>query len=679
MTVPISDRLSQLYVGNGTNTRFDFTFRVFQQEDATGISVRKKGTTDFETVDPSTYDVFLNPDDMGGYIIFKTPPVSGTFFYVAGETPLDQLLDITNYDNFYPDAIERAFDKLTALLQEWATSLSQEKAARIAGFLLLKNGLDQEIIDRIAADTYLQTQVSSNTQKADQLFKNLAAEILNRIAGDRDAKLFAKEYTDFMITQVDENMPIFDGVSDRVVIAFNGDTQSELNKSGKRGSSSKYDAEFATDYKYGEGDIVTLEDGSRVKSKIDNNPNDPNTNMENWEFIDLAHERTYAPVLGSAVRFIVNPIKASFLFGLSDPTPLDDLERDFFRGLSNKNSWAVENLGVGSSSRGRNGCPKAYLSSTDGHDCITYGVVSHAFGAACCTGNPDEPEDGTNWGYGSLAGGRNSWARGKKALAFGEWCDALSRYCVAMGYKAIAGPSDPEDPNYLPDGVEGAAAYAHGYEVEAHGNFALALGAFVEAYNGAHVLGRGLFTEQGIKPLEVSKRGVGIGYNVDKPTIFCKEGDGISGNGAWIGFNTELPMSRYDYRCGESDTITHVIESVSGNGLLANEVKGLMADGTYKSLHNVIVTHPNAGQPYALVQYRLNGVEYLTVDQSRKAKFNGAVEAAGAGFLVAGKRVVGGQLPAIAKLPNDASPADVIAKMNEIIDGVTNHGLFAPS
>ncbi|MFH4122126.1 hypothetical protein WAI71_20680, partial [Acinetobacter baumannii] len=86
-----------------------------------------------------------------------------------------------------------------------------------------------------------------------------------------------------------------------------------------------------------------------------------------------------------------------------------------------------------------------------------------------------------------------------------------------MGYKAIAGPSDPEDPNYLPDGVEGAAAHAHGYEVKAHGNFALALGAFVEAFNGAQVIGRGLFTEQGIKPLKVSKRGIGIGYNVDKP------------------------------------------------------------------------------------------------------------------------------------------------------------------
>lgn len=80
MTVPISDRLSQLYVGNGTNTRFDFNFRVFNQEDATGIAIRKKGKTEFETVDPSTYSVTLNQDGFGGYVIFNTPPASSVYF-----------------------------------------------------------------------------------------------------------------------------------------------------------------------------------------------------------------------------------------------------------------------------------------------------------------------------------------------------------------------------------------------------------------------------------------------------------------------------------------------------------------------------------------------------------------------------------------------------------------------
>ncbi|HFX6222809.1 TPA: carbohydrate-binding protein [Acinetobacter baumannii] len=393
----------------------------------------------------------------------------------------------------------------------------------------------------------------------------------------------------------------------------------------------------------------------------------------------VAMNKTYAPVLGSPVKFKLNPIMASFMYGLNDPRPLDDLERDFFRGISNKDAWAPENIGIGASSRGRNGCAKAYLSSTDGHDCITYGVASRAFGAACCTGNPDEPEDGTNWGYGSLAGGRNSWARGKKALAFGEWCDALSRYCVAMGYKAIAGPSDPADPNYLPDGAEGAAAYAHGYEVKAHGNFALALGAFVEAFNGAMVIGRGLFTEQGIKPLKISKRGVGIGYNVDIPTIFCQAGVGNNGDHAAIGFNTDSPRNKYHFALKSADTLNYVIDAVGSNEtVFSQETVGKLSNGNYASLHNIVTYHTNANVASAIVEYRLNSTPYLKVDQSLNADFSAAVNVK-TGFYYNGVKVVGQRQAAIAKLPNNASLADVIAKMNEIIEGVTNHGLFAPS
>lgn len=131
MTVQVSDRLSQLYVGNGINTRFDFTFRAFEQEDETGIGVRVKVGNDFEFIDESEYAVTLNPDNLGGYVTFVEPPSAVTFFYIAGKTPVDQLLDITNYDNFYPDAIERALDKLTAILQEWKHLVVFETQARI--------------------------------------------------------------------------------------------------------------------------------------------------------------------------------------------------------------------------------------------------------------------------------------------------------------------------------------------------------------------------------------------------------------------------------------------------------------------------------------------------------------------------------------------------------------------
>ncbi|EPQ3971304.1 exo-alpha-sialidase [Acinetobacter baumannii] len=190
MTVPISDRLSQLYVGNGTNTRFDFTFRVFDQEDATGIAVRKKGSTDFETVDPSAYVVTINPDNMGGYITFNSPPVVGMYFYIAGETPLDQLLDITNYDNFYPEALEAALDKVTSMLQERSTQLDLEKQARIL------------------ADIHY----DALAMEREENLENRITSYINAVIGITNPK-------------------IFDGITDRMVITEDGRTQREFNKS----------------------------------------------------------------------------------------------------------------------------------------------------------------------------------------------------------------------------------------------------------------------------------------------------------------------------------------------------------------------------------------------------------------------------------------------------------------
>lgn len=131
MTIPASDRQSQLYVGNGVNTRFDFNFRVFDQEDESGILVRARNGTDWVNVDKSKYILTLNSDNQGGFIDFLTPPETSTYFYILGNTPKDQNLDITNYDNFYPEALEKALDKITAILIEWKQLLDSETLSRI--------------------------------------------------------------------------------------------------------------------------------------------------------------------------------------------------------------------------------------------------------------------------------------------------------------------------------------------------------------------------------------------------------------------------------------------------------------------------------------------------------------------------------------------------------------------
>lgn len=186
MTVSNSERLSPLYEGNSVNTRFDFTFRVFDQEDATGISVKYKVNADFEKVDESLYRVTINQDNLGGYITFINAPKVGFKFHISGETPLDQQLDITNYDNFYPDAVERALDKLTAILQEWIQLINLEKTSRHNAdtfYDLLAQKRESELksyLDNLLAnlngDTALGTQFITSLDQSSELLNLLKWE-----------------------------------------------------------------------------------------------------------------------------------------------------------------------------------------------------------------------------------------------------------------------------------------------------------------------------------------------------------------------------------------------------------------------------------------------------------------------------------------------------------------------
>ncbi|HHP8134866.1 TPA: hypothetical protein ACSIR7_001436 [Acinetobacter baumannii] len=382
----------------------------------------------------------------------------------------------------------------------------------------------------------------------------------------------------------------------------------------------------------------------------------------------------YAPVLGSPVKLKLNPLMASFIYGINDPIHKDD-DLNNFRGINNPDAYHDSNVAIGAVSFGRNNPPFAYLSLVGGHDCVPFGVASFVLGAGSCTGNPDDPVASANgfYGYCSLAVGKNTQARGRISNAMGERCLSESRYSSTDGYKCIAGKVLPSHPDYNihgGEGEEGAAARAHGYESEAYGNFAFAYGSFLRAYNGAQVIGKGVSS---------SLRGLAMGYGVDRPTLFLEDGAtrGETRFG-WVGFNTNQPLSKYDWRLQQSDTLSYTIDAQgSPDTLVAFEVKGLLKNDTYGSLHNVIVTHPNSGQAYGQVQYRLNGVEYLTVDQTRKASFTNGVETGGAGLFVGGNRIIGGQLEALADLPANASLSDVINKVNQILAGERAHGLRA--
>lgn len=269
MTVPASDRLSQLYTGNGVNTRFDFTFRVFDQEDATGIAVKVDLGTEFETMDESLYQVRINQDNLGGYVVFNTAPSNQTSFYIAGETPVDQALDITNYDNFYPDSIEKSLDKLTAILQEWSHLLGFEEQARKLSNIkydesaqLRENQIKAELQDSINfieqnTNAMLQEAVANGAVSALAITTVNTVADLNVLSKWEGRTVYVKNLGNFIY-----NANIWEP------------TNTNINYWSKKSAG------------FLKNERVMLSDGRILKNTIDNNKNNPYQNMTGWDVID---------------------------------------------------------------------------------------------------------------------------------------------------------------------------------------------------------------------------------------------------------------------------------------------------------------------------------------------------------------------------------------------------------
>ncbi|MCZ3128416.1 hypothetical protein NYY92_11360, partial [Acinetobacter baumannii] len=244
MTVQINDRLSQLYVGNGVNTRFDFIFRVFDQEDETGVAVRVKVGNDFEFLDEAKYTVTVNPENLGGYVDFIQAPDSQTYFYIIGKTPVDQTLDITNYDNFYPDALERALDKTVAILQEKDHTIDLEKQSRILADEdfdaqaqtrenLIKNDLQSQL-DFVSENTtnQLEEAIANGAVSALAITTVDSLSDLDDLNKWDGRTVYVKNVANFKYDSADEEWVLVGNTAVSVVDS-SGRTQQELNDSQK--------------------------------------------------------------------------------------------------------------------------------------------------------------------------------------------------------------------------------------------------------------------------------------------------------------------------------------------------------------------------------------------------------------------------------------------------------------
>lgn len=106
------------YSGDGSNTVFAYTFKVFDEDDLTVIL--RTDATGTETVQTITTDYTVSGvgDAGGGNVTFVTAPASGITVVVKRAAPLTQTTDYTPNDPFPAEEHENALDKLTFIAQQ---------------------------------------------------------------------------------------------------------------------------------------------------------------------------------------------------------------------------------------------------------------------------------------------------------------------------------------------------------------------------------------------------------------------------------------------------------------------------------------------------------------------------------------------------------------------------------
>ncbi|MDA5696085.1 hypothetical protein MMY88_17160 [Acinetobacter baumannii] len=364
----------------------------------------------------------------------------------------------------------------------------------------------------------------------------------------------------------------------------------------------------------------------------------------------VAQTRDYPPVLGSPVRFRLNPVKASMLYGLNDPTHLDD-DLNNFRGLNNPNAWHDSNIPIGAVAFGRNNVPFAYLSMALGHDCVAYGVASFVGGAGTATGNPDVPSDGAAYGYCSIAWGKNSVASGRISHAFGERVFAQAIHSEATGHFSYASPSSAEHPNTNGGaGLEndGNSAMAKGYNCFAYGVASIAFGRNVISYNNSKTIGSGIDDAWPLINALPESLAFGVGTRI--PTIIMDKSDGSEFGFGKLGINTIKPLERIDINLKDTDNIAVTIPVNSSANI---DFRGLLGDNNAASIFRMTFTNPNAGQPYGTTTLYQNNRKVLTITEEGVFKLTGRVAR-------------------ISPLASNAPTIDIITAINKLISALTD-------
>lgn len=126
MTISTSNRRAGPYLGDGSQTAFPFTFKVFAAGDVRAYVADAQGNE--SALAATAYSVALHPDQEarpGGVLRLTEPLPAGHKMTIISAMPVTQPAVFTNQGGFYPSVINNALDRLTIYVQQLEEILSR--------------------------------------------------------------------------------------------------------------------------------------------------------------------------------------------------------------------------------------------------------------------------------------------------------------------------------------------------------------------------------------------------------------------------------------------------------------------------------------------------------------------------------------------------------------------------
>ena len=129
MTISTTSNKAQ-WQGNGSTTVFSFSFYVGSSSQAQVYY--KDASGNITLLSPTSYSISGLGSPTGGTITYPlsgSPIASGTSLTLLRSVPLQQLADIANQDNFYPDTVEGALDYQMMAIQQLNEEVGRQVSA----------------------------------------------------------------------------------------------------------------------------------------------------------------------------------------------------------------------------------------------------------------------------------------------------------------------------------------------------------------------------------------------------------------------------------------------------------------------------------------------------------------------------------------------------------------------